>query len=135
MKENTEQHLDKLTKKIIGSMPLETPSSNFTSSVMTQIEGLDAKSIVHQPLISRRAWFIVALIGIAFIAFNIFGNVESLGWFESVDFGVLTDNKISESLSGITISKTLLYSAVMFGVFMLIQITVLKNYFDKRLQF
>lgn len=135
MKENTEQHLDKLTRKMMGSLPLESPDPDFTSKLMDRIDGLDSHALVHQPLISKRAWGIVILIISSFIGFIIFGNVGSLGWLDSLDYSLLQDNKISESLSGIASSKTLMYAIIMFGLFLLVQITVLKNYFDKRLQY
>jgi len=142
MKENSEQRLDKLTNKIIKSTKLESPSANFTSAVMAQIEGLETIKLVHQPLISKRAWLVVAIILAGIMSYVFFGNGESLGWFEGIDFSFLgidftafENNKISETLSGITISKTLMYTVILFGIIVLVQVSMFKTYFDKRFQF
>lgn len=132
--ENTEQHIDRLTKKMMESLPLESPGSEYTSKIMDRISGLKPITTIHQPLISRRAWGFIAIIVLSFIFYIIFGNVESLGWFEGIEFGQFSDNRISEFLSGTAISKTVFYATIMFGLFLFIQITVLKNYFDRRFQ-
>jgi len=142
MKENSEQRLDKLTNKIIKATKLESPSANFTSTVMAQIEGLETIKIADQPLISKRGWIVVAIILAGILSYAFFGNGESLGWFEGIDFSFMgidfkgfENNKISETLSGITISKTLMYSVILFGIIVLVQVSMFKTYFHKRFQF
>ena len=136
MKENTEQHLDELTRKMMNSTELESPSSNFTENIMAHIETIEIAPTPSKPLISKGVWIVIGIIVTALILFSFFGNVESMGWFDEIGYNnIFENNLLSEAFSGITISNTVLYSAVLFGVFILIQVSMLKNYFNKRYQF
>ena len=136
MQENTEQRLDKLARKVLGQVELESPKSDFTANVMAHIEQLDTqKSKGYQPLISRRVWFIVGIIITGIIIYMYFGNTQSLGWFEGLDISFFDNFQLAELLSGITISNTTMYVAIFFGALLFVQINLLKNYFNKRLQF
>lgn len=136
MKENTEQHLDELTKKMMNSTELESPSSNFTENIMAHIETVEIAPIPSKPLISKGVWILIGLVVTGLILYSFFGGLESTGWFDQINYeGVIENNRLSEAFSGIKISNTVLYSAILFGVFMMIQISILKNYFSKRYQF
>lgn len=136
MKENTEQHLDELTKKMMNSTELESPSSNFTENIMAHIETVEIAPIPSKPLISKGVWILIGLVVTGLILYSFFGGLESTGWFDQINYeGVIENNRLSEAFSGIKISNTVLYSAILFGVFMMIQVSILKNYFNKRYQF
>ncbi|MCH7525660.1 MAG: hypothetical protein IIC74_11880 [Bacteroidetes bacterium] len=137
MKEHTEQHLDKLAKKVIQLSSLESPSLDFTAKIMDKIEVSTASSItVYKPLISKRMWLLISILVIASLSYGIFSSgLENLGWFDKVDFSIISNNKVTEAISGITFSKTLIYAIVSFGLMMCVQIPYLKNYFDKRLEY
>ena len=134
MKESTEQRLDELTKKMMSSTKLESPSSNFTQNLMAKIEQMELEPKVHKPLISKVAWIFIGVVITGIILYSSFFGLESFGLVDNVDYSIIENNKVTEALSGLSISKTLMYSILLFGVFMLVQMTVLKNYFDKRLQ-
>lgn len=55
-------------------------------------------------------------------------------WFSALDFSVLSKNKFANVFSDFTISETLKYGLLFFGLMLCIQILFLKNYFDKRLE-
>ena len=136
MKENTEQHFDELTRKMMNATEIESPSSNFTYNVMTQIEELEIETVPSKPLISKGIWILIGILITGLILYSFFGGLESAGWFDKINYeGVIENNRLSDVFSGINLSNTVLYSAVLFGVFMLIQVSVLKNYFNKRYQF
>ncbi len=41
MKENADKHLDDLSRKVIGKSAIESPSFDFTKTIMSQIKTLE----------------------------------------------------------------------------------------------
>jgi len=135
MEDHTEQHFDKLAKKVMKISLLESPSLDFTTNVMARVEASAVNDItVYKPLISKRTWFIISVLFIGGLIYSLMGtDVESTGWLSKIDFSVISDNKVTQAISGITISKTLAYAIGFFGLVFFIQIPMMKHYFDKRL--
>jgi len=131
MKENTNKHIDQFVDKVMKSSTLESPSFDFTSNVMTQIT-VTSKSMVtvYKPLISKTVWGILVLLSAGLVAFSVFSkDTTSFGLFDKLDL-----SKVPNLFSGIKISQTAMYSLLMFGVMLFIQIPLLKHYFNKRFE-
>ena len=137
MKEHTEQHLDKLAKKVMQLSSLESPSLDFTAKIMAKVEASATSSItVYKPLISKSGWLIISILVIGGLTYGIFGSgLEGLGWFDNIDYSIISNNKVTEAISGITFSKTLMYAIGLCGLVFFIQIPMMKHYFDKRLEY
>jgi len=137
MKEHTEQHLDKLAKKVMQLSSLESPSLDFTAKIMAKVEASATSNItVYKPLISKSGWLIISILVIGGLTYGIFGSgLEGLGWFDNIDYSIISNNKVTEAISGITFSKTLMYAIGLCGLVFFIQIPMMKHYFDKRLEF
>ena len=137
MKEHTEQHLDKLAKKVMQFSSLEKPSLDFTANIMAKVEESSISNItVYKPLISRTTWIMISILVIGGLSYSIFGSgLEGLGWFDKVDFSVISNNKIAEAISGITFSKTLVYAIGLCGLLFFVQIPIMKHYLDKRFEY
>jgi len=137
MKEHTEQHLDKLAKKVMQLSSLESPSLDFTAKIMAKVEASATSSItVYKPLISKSGWLIISILVIGGLTYGIFSSgLEGLGWFDNIDYSIISNNKVTEAISGITFSKTLMYAIGLCGLVFFIQIPMMKHYFDKRLEF
>ncbi|WP_347924717.1 hypothetical protein [Pontimicrobium sp. SW4] len=136
MKEHTEQHLDNLAKKTIKASTLKSPSIDFTANVMRSIEHISVgESIQYKPLITKYGWLgiIAVLIGVSL--YMIFGNVEGSTLLNTVDYSVISNNKVTNVLSGITFSKTVMYAIGFFGLVFFIQIPLMKHYMNKRLEY
>lgn len=102
---------------------------DFTSKIMSHVlESEKSKSKVYKPLISKTTWI---LIGIA-LAFLFIYNVYFVGTENNLDIGKSYTDKISAIVSGIHISKTIIYAILIVPFMILIQVGVLKNYFDKK---
>ncbi|SFZ92633.1 hypothetical protein SAMN05428642_102839 [Flaviramulus basaltis] len=132
MKEKADKYLDDLANKVIKRTTVQSPSFNFTAAVMSQVEVLNKKqTIVYKPLISKTIWVLISVGFLAIIIYALFsGNkVESTSWLNEMDFSALTN-----TLSSFKLSKTVMYAVVFFGFMICIQIPLLKNYFDKRLE-
>ncbi len=136
MQDHLEQRLDKLAKKVVKSSKLESPSLDFTANVMQQIEASQISHItVYKPLISKRAWLVIAILIISGLTYTIFGGLQSSPLLESVDLSIISNNQVTEAISSITISKMLSYVIGFGGLAWFVQITLTKHLIDKRLQF
>ena len=136
MKEHTEQHLDNLAKKAMTSSGLKSPSIDFTANVMKEIEPIKiGSSTVYKPLITKYGWFgiIAVLIGVSIYMTLV--NVEGFTLLDTVDYSVISNNKVTSVLSGITFSKTVMYAIGFFGLVFFIQIPLMKHIMTKRLEY
>ena len=136
MNEKVDKQIEKLVERSMKTQSLDSPSSNFTSRVMDQILAINqSKVTIYKPLISKPMWFAIFVVALLVVSYIIFGmnNSEST-WLNFLDLSVLTDNRLSNTLSGFKVSKTVMYSVVLFGIMLFIQVPILKNYFNKRLE-
>lgn len=131
MKENANKHIDQFVDRVMKSSKFETPSFDFTAKIMSQITvNQRSKVTVYKPLISKTTWGILLVLTAGMVGFQIFSQEStSLGWFDKLDFSI-----VSNLFSGVKISQTTMYSLLMFGVMLFIQIPLLKHYFNKRFE-
>ncbi|WP_353778158.1 hypothetical protein [Winogradskyella sp. 3972H.M.0a.05] len=134
MKAPMDKHYDDLAKKIITSVDLDKTSPSFTDNLMSKIEALPLKSsLTYKPLISKPMLY---LIGIGFVAFIIFmvqsSETTSLGWLDGFDMSFLSEFSMGDMFEEITISKTAMYSVVLFGAMLWVQIGLLKRRHDSQ---
>jgi hypothetical protein len=134
MHEKIDEQMDNLLKKVIVKASLETPSFDFTAQIMTQLVAKkQSQSTIYKPLISRTVWITIFVGFAVLIAYSFFGmQQESQNWIR--DFDGLTDSAIFNKFPKITVSKTVLYALVSLSVMILIQVSVLKDYLDKRFE-
>ncbi len=135
MNEKVDKQIEKLVERSMKTQSLESPLPNFTSMVMDEVLALNkSKVTVYKPLISKPMWFAIFVVVLLIVSYIIFGmNTTETSWFKFIDLSGLTDNRLSNTLSGFKVSKTVMYSVVLFGIMLFIQVPILKNYFDKRL--
>ena len=136
MKEQADKNIERLVDKIMNDASVETPSFNFTESVMSQVNALQNSDItVYKPLISKTTWMFIVFGFLALIGYFIFGaETEGTSWFSAIDFSVLSNNRLLEAIPSFELPKTVLYAVVLFAFMLCIQIPVLKNHFDKRFE-
>ncbi|NNK81967.1 MAG: hypothetical protein HKO92_02465 [Flavobacteriaceae bacterium] len=135
MEQHTEQHFDDLIKKVIKDAPIEKPTLEFTSNVMDSIEMNSQKKIVYKPLISKIGWFAIITILSGISIYMMISNNENSLVLDALDFSIVSNNGLVEILSGIKFTKIFGYAVCFFGIAWLIQVSVLKNYFNNRLQY
>lgn len=134
MKE-VDKYLDNLTKKIIKGADLESPSLDFTASVMSQVKAVNSNVTVYKPLISKIGWVFIIASFLVLTVYLIFGTeTESSSLLSSIDFSILSKNKITNTLTSFTIPKTFVYAIVLFGLMFWVQIPFLKHHFNQRLE-
>jgi len=136
MKEHTEQHLDNLAKKTMISSGMKSPSVDFTANVMKEIEQVSVgESVQYKPLITKYGWFVIIAVLIGASIYMTLGNVEGFTLLDTVDYSVISNNKVTSLLSGITFSKTVMYAIGFFGLVFFIQIPLMKHIMNKRLEY
>ena len=130
MKES-DKNIEDLIEKMMSENTLESPSIDFVSTVMSQVLLAEERKIkIYKPLISKQIWMIIAASLIVLTVWaTISGNEHSFAISESY-----TD-VFSNLFSGFHFSEKVLYAILIVPFMILIQITLLKNYFDKKHQF
>lgn len=129
MEENKHfEELDTFAKKYLKEIPTETPSDNFTSSVMDAILADDKKEVYQNTMsLSNSIWFVLGGFIIASISLVMYGESSTikLPEFDFVKLPALNFNMIH-------ISQTTVYAffflALLFGV----QIWFMKRISDRR---
>ena len=135
MQENVDKHLEDLTRKVMKTPELESPSFNFKSAVMAEIEGLELSSTTkYVPLISKRSWVLIGVALLAVILYFIFSGITiTAGWLSKIGIERFYNFEISNPLADLNMSTTLIYAIGLFGLMLTVQIPLLKRYFDQRL--
>ena len=130
MKES-DKNIENLIDKMMAENTLETPSIDFTSKIMAQVLVAEKSKIKnYQPLISKTTW---TFIGLALVSLIVYSFLFS-GTDTQLETGKSYADKISTIFSGIHLSKNILYAILVVPFMVLIQIGLLKNYFDKKYQ-
>ena len=130
MSDNKEKQLDEWSKKLFATTFLETPSFDFTAQVMKEVGLLsENKSVKYTPLISKKVWFIIGLVFTGLLGFAVFSKVlNTESWFST-----RSNIKVTALIPELSVSNTALYAIVLFGIMLLIQLPLLKQYFNNRL--
>lgn len=130
MKES-DKNIENLIDKMMAESTLDSPSIDFTSKIMAQVLAAEkSKTKIYKPLISKTTWILIgagltALIVYCLYATNNTSTLETPSLYLNLD-------KAATVFSGIHFSKNILYAVLIVPIMILIQIGVLKNYFDKK---
>jgi hypothetical protein len=135
MKENEDKNMEQYVQKVIKKTLLESPSHDFTAKVMANVLAMDkSKATVYKPLISKTGWIIIfGGIIATMVYFIINGGAQTGGHSWSFDLSGKDFIKMFSSLHLFQFSRVTVNVIVVSTILMFIQITLLKNYLDKRL--
>lgn len=126
--------LDAFAKKYIKEIKQESPSIDFTNSLMNRII-LEDKINVKQnkPIISKTGWFFILFLILVSLFFSLNSNEELLFNFPEFDFSFFDKYQISNILSSISISTITVYAFLFFGLMITFQFIYLNKYFKKNI--
>ena len=134
MKENEDKNIEQYVHAVIKETPLESPPPDFTAKVMASVLALDkSKATVYKPLISKTGWVLIFAGIIATLAYSIINDrvqVVSQPW--SFGSGVKDFIRTFSDSHLFQFSRTTINVIILSTILMIIQITLLKNYLDKR---
>ncbi|TBV27549.1 hypothetical protein DMZ43_00375 [Meridianimaribacter sp. CL38] len=136
MKENENKYVEAFTDKVLKDTKLESPSFDFTDAVMSQVEAIQySKATRYKPLISKPVWVVISIGFLSFVAYLLFqkNTKSSSEWFTNIDFSLIFDNALAKLFSNLQFSNIFVYAMLLFAIMLCVQISWLKNYFDKRL--
>lgn len=133
--EKDDKRIEDLVNKLMKADALETPSLDFTETVMSKVEALsNSKVTVYKPLIPKYIWWLMASGFIALVAYVLFKQPsDTASLSERYNIPDVPLN-ILEGLS-FEFSSTLMYAMVLLAIMVSIQIPLLKQYFNNRLSY
>ena len=125
--------MEDLIDKVMRDASIEVPSVNFTSNLMNKIHVEEQKAIYfYKPLISKKGWGILGILLIGIFFYSSLLNMPIDGaWLNFLDLG---DNNLFHVFSNWSSSRSSYYLVVFLGAFILVQIPMLKYFFDKRIE-
>ncbi|SHH02423.1 hypothetical protein [Flagellimonas flava] len=129
-----DKNLEKLIDQLMEEVPLDTPSVDFTSNVLKEVESVVDSKIKYKSLISKKTIAFV-LAGLCLSLWYVGAWNGNMGEDGSLLVTYLTDSGkwASQFLSQFQFSKTLSYSIVAIGAMICFQSLLLKRYFTNRL--
>ena len=134
MKANEDKHLEQFADKLMKETSLERPSAEFTSKVMIQaLAARPGTATVYKPLISKPFWFIIFGAVMIMGYFIVSADVPAGDWFDKFDLSAV-NNKFLKGLSAFKFSEITLFAVALLTVMLFVQISFLKNYFNKRVK-
>ena len=135
METNRDKEFDVFLKKAVKEAGLESPSDNFTSSLLAKIGEQTVYSTVsrNKPLIPRYVWLVLVLAVSSVFTFVVAeGQGGEIGWFSGLGWNGFVDTDLLSKFQIPNISNTVVYGFVILAIFMGIQVVLLKHHFDKR---
>lgn len=130
--EYNDKKLNSFVDQLMTNATLEKPSIDFADNLMSKIEGISTSTVtVYKPLISKTAWITIIIIMGVLVGYMYFSEpVSNSKLLEIIDL-----SKIKNPLANVSFnfSKTLTYTMVLLALMLGIQIPLLKNYLNKRL--
>lgn len=129
------KELDAFAKKYVQEIDQEKPSLDFTASLMNKIV-LESKSEVFKvkALITKKGWFVISLLvaAVIFIPFN--SSEKNVLNLPELDFSFLDKIQIPSLFESFSVSNTVLYAVLFFGLMFFAQVVFIKNHFNKKLE-
>ena len=124
------KNIEKLIDKVMLDDELHSTSTDFTNTIMAQVEQMNQQKVFeYKPLISKKIWVLICVSIIAVLTYiTLYGNLAKSKWMNYFELN-LSKNLIPE----LSFSNTIIYAVTIVSVLFLVQIIILKNYFNKRL--
>lgn len=135
MEANKENKLDELLSKSVREAGLESPSADFTKSLLSEIALIEkrASATAYKPLISKVGWVSMALVVLVLSVLARYSKLEiQFSWLEKINTGALPKLRLMEVLPKMAVSNILLYSIMIFAIFAVIQMVFLKQRLDRQ---
>jgi len=129
MQTEDDKRLDQWTRKVLKETQLESPGSDFTNNIMSQIAPATdvAATSSYTPLITRKYWGLIASCSLALIVLAFFVKAEnSLGVFQKIanwGSGITSIDLIPARL----FPENMAYGMIALLFFLAIQILLLKQ--------
>lgn len=130
----TEKDIDEFIKSIMKEANVETPSADFLNKVMdsVKLEPKFSASKVYRPLISKSAWVAITMVIVALCVFILSGTFQNSKIFSDIGFAKFNELFSINLFERIQFSDTFTFSFVLFSLLVILQLAVIKNYYNKQ---
>ncbi len=135
MDKQEDKKWEEFLDRIMGEAPLESPSKDFTATLLQKIETEAAKEVYqYKPLLSKPVLVGVFIAFAALMAFVVlkFGGQSTDGWFDQLQWEP-NFQPIWSWMEQYTSSNVLLYAVLLFGVLFFVQLPWLKKQLEQDL--
>jgi hypothetical protein len=136
MEENKHiKEFDTFAKKYLKEIKTESLSKDFTASLMNKIVLENSKSVINtKALISKKVWVVIFASVLAVVLIPFKASEKSLITMPKLDFSFLEKIQIPNLLENVSVSNTVMYAILFFGLMFMVQVIFLKNHFNKRFE-
>jgi hypothetical protein len=136
MEENKHiKEFDAFAKKYLKEIKTESLSKDFTASLMNKIVLENSKSVINtKALISKKVWVVIFASVLAVVLIPFKASEKSLIRMPKLDFSFLEKIQIPNLLENVSVSNTVMYAILFFGLMFMVQVIFLKNHFNKRFE-
>jgi hypothetical protein len=136
MEENKHiKEFDTFAKKYLKEIKTESLSKDFTASLMNKIVLENSKSVINtKALISKKVWVVIFASVLAVVLIPFKASEKSLITMPKLDFSFLEKIQIPNLLENVSVSNTVMYAIIFFGLMFMVQVIFLKNHFNKRFE-
>lgn len=134
MENKEDQNIEKLVERMLMNSEIESPSPDFTHNVMSGIYAAQkSRKVIYKPIFSMRTWFIIFTGIIAIFIYSFFNPNPQAPLFE-VNFSWFRLSQLEKFLPNFRISFLTAYVILLAAIAVMVQIFLLKKYFDKQLE-
>lgn len=134
MENNEDVNIEKLVEQMMLNTALESPSVDFTQTVMSEVLALGkSKSLIYKPILSRRTWLVIFL-GIIVIFIYSFFNSASATTIFNINFVHFKFDKLEKIFQDFKMPSLTGYVILLATLMIIIQTFLLKKYLDKRFE-
>ncbi|MEO6893717.1 MAG: hypothetical protein ABI136_01715 [Ginsengibacter sp.] len=134
MENKEDEDIEKLVEQMLMKTALESPSVDFTKTVMSEVlASAKSKSLVYKPIISGRNWLIIFAGIIALFIYSYFNAGTTSPGF-NLNFTFHNLDKLEKTFHSVQFSSMTGNVILLTTVLILIQIFFLKKYLDKRFE-
>ncbi|MHB1108588.1 MAG: hypothetical protein ACYCZ2_19700 [Lutibacter sp.] len=130
----TEKNIEEFTKFIIKEANVEEPSADFLNKVMNSVklENKLSSSNVYKPVISKSVWVAIAMVIVVLCTYILTGTSHNSIKMPNIHFTLLDEITSIDVFERIHFSDTFTFSFVLFSLLVILQLAVIKNYFNRQ---
>lgn len=123
MESKSDKQLDRVIKKAMQVASVESPSLNFTSKVMSEIESTPSKalSIKYEPPIKKPVWVLLGFVLVVLLIASLLNEIEGFSFLGSLDY------QIDFNAIGLSVSRITMYAFFFFFILFMVQVGLLKR--------
>jgi len=129
-----EKNIEEFTAFVMNEIDKDVPSHDFVMNVMKSVEVENEKSrlIIYKPLIPKSVWVLIIVLFLALTVYVFTGSTLNFYLISTLDINVLNELSEIDLFKHINFSRTFTLSFILFSVLVLVQLFVIKTYFNKQ---